>query len=61
MAHLEKLVAWRELNPDVVDKILATMYKRCRYVHVSNVEGGSVLMCQSAGLLVSRLKNQFLH
>ena len=34
MAHLEKLVAWRELNPDVVDKILATMYKRCRYVHV---------------------------
>jgi hypothetical protein len=34
IAHLEKLESWHELNPDVVDKILATMYKRCRYIHI---------------------------
>jgi hypothetical protein len=31
-AHLEKLRNWHELNPTVVDKILETLFKRCRSV-----------------------------
>lgn len=30
-AHLEKLESWRELNSAVVDKIRATLYRRCRF------------------------------
>ena len=34
-AHLKKLRNWHELNPTVVDKILETLFKRCRSVTYS--------------------------
>jgi hypothetical protein len=33
-AHLQKLIEWRNLNPEVVDKILQKKYDRMRYVSI---------------------------
>ena len=36
LAHFKRLESWYALNPEVVDKLLATMYKRCRCVCIFN-------------------------
>jgi hypothetical protein len=30
-ANVEKLIAWQDLNPPIVNKIHLTLYKRCMY------------------------------